>query len=78
MDTRRNMNATLHELGQTLGLDDSDIARAKRTTKSMMSMAIVAVIVMFIGRVVTTQLDASGLYYIGVSIKDFGWFSRFF
>jgi hypothetical protein len=27
---------------------------------------------------VTSQLDAVGLYYTGVSIKDFGLLSRFF
>jgi len=78
MDTRRKMNPMLHELGHTLGLNDTDITRAKQTTKSMLGMAIISAVVILIGRIVSSQLDATGLYYVGVSIRDFGFFSRFF
>ena len=74
----KKIGPKLHELGATLGLDDHDIARAKKTATTMLSLAILAGIVIFIGKFAITQLDAIGLYYTGVSIKDFGLFSRFF
>jgi len=68
----------LYELGKTLGMENNEIDKAKRTMKSMLSMFIMAGIVILIGKFITSQLDAVGLYYIGVSIKDFGMLSRFF
>jgi hypothetical protein len=78
MNTRKNINTKLQELGQTLNLNDSDITNAKRTARSMLGMAIAAAIIILIGKIAITQLDAVGLYYTGVSIKDFGLLSRFF
>lgn len=75
---KKHLNTTLQHMGQTLGLDDSDIANAKRTKISMLSIAIAAAIIILIGRIRTTQLDAVGQYYTGVCIKDFGLLSRFF
>ncbi|UCH71470.1 MAG: hypothetical protein JSW62_03470 [Thermoplasmatales archaeon] len=72
------INTKLQKLGQMLGLENSDIIRARNTVKNMLSVAIVAGILILISRFIVTQLDAVGLYYIGVSIKDFGFFSRFF
>jgi hypothetical protein len=79
MDTRKKrLNTKLQQMGQMLGLEDNEIDNAKRTAKSMLSIAIAAAIVILIGKIATTQLDAVGLYYTGVSIKDFGLLSRFF
>jgi hypothetical protein len=79
MNTRKkHLNATLHQMGHKLGLDDSDIASAKRTAVSMLGIAITTAVVIIIGKIATTQLDAVGQYYTGVCIKDFGLFSRFF
>jgi hypothetical protein len=75
---KKQLNTALHHMGQTLGLTDSDIASAKRTAGSLLGITIAAAIVILIGKIVTTQLDAVGLYYTGVSIKDFGLLSRFF
>lgn len=75
---KKHLNATLQRMGQTLGLDDSDIASAKRTARSMLGIAIAAAVVILIGKIATTQLDAVGQYYTGVCIKDFGLLSRFF
>jgi hypothetical protein len=75
---KKHLHTTLQHMGQTLGLTDIDIANAKRTTRSMLAIAIGAAIVILIGKITTTQLDAIGLYYTGVSIKDFGLLSRFF
>lgn len=79
MNTRRkHLDTTLQRMGQTLGLDDTDIASAKRTAISMLGIAIAAAVVIIIGKIATTQLDAVGQYYTGVCIKDFGLLSRFF
>jgi hypothetical protein len=73
-----HLTTRLQHMGQTLGLSDRDIANAKRTARSMLGITIAAAIVIIIGKIVTSQLDAIGLYYTGVSIKDFGLLSRFF
>jgi hypothetical protein len=79
MNTRKKtINTTLQELGHTLGLNDNDIINAKRTAKSILSIAIAASIIVIIGKITITQLDAIGNYYTGVSIRDFGLLSRFF
>jgi hypothetical protein len=75
---KKHIHTKLQQMGQMLGLNDSDINNAKRTAVSTLSVAIAASIVILIGKIVTSQLDAVGLYYTGVSIKDFGLFSRFF
>ncbi|MBN1280571.1 MAG: hypothetical protein JXA00_02880 [Candidatus Thermoplasmatota archaeon] len=74
----KHLQTKLHDLGHTLGLNDTDIANAKQTACSMLSVALAATLVIIIGKFATTQLDAVGLYYTGVSIKDFGLLSRFF
>ena len=75
---KKKINKKLKKLGQTIGLDESDIARAKINMRSVLSVAIASSFIMLIGMFVITQLDAIGLYYTGVSIKDFSLFSRFF
>ena len=75
---KKQLTTMLQKMGQTLEITDQDIAQATRTARSMLGVTIAAAIVLFIGKIVTTQLDAIGLYYIGVSISDFGLLSRFF
>lgn len=72
------VNVKLQELGTTLGLDQNDINKAKKTTRSILTMFIIAGILTLIGKIITSQLDAVGLYYVGVSIRDFGILTRFF
>ena len=74
----KKINTQLQALGTTLGLKQQDIIHAKKTMISMLSVTIVATIFIIIGKIAFTQLDPSGLYYTGVSISDFGLFSRFF
>ena len=74
---KKKINIKLQQLGQTLGLKDDEIASAKRTARNMLSMALAAAIVMLIGRIAAKQLDSIGMFYTGVSIKDFGLLSRF-
>ena len=72
------VNVKLQELGTTLGLNQNDINKAKKTTRSILTMFIIAGILTLIGKIITSQLDAVGLYYVGVSIRDFGILTRFF
>ena len=74
---KEKINAKLKKLGEMLDLEDSDITRAKITVKSILSVAILSAIVLIIGKFTVTQLDAIGLYYSGVSIRDFNLFSGF-
>ncbi len=78
MKRNPHLTTTLQHMGQTLGLSDRDIINAKRTARSMLGITIAAAVVIIIGKIVTSQLDAVGLYYTGVSIKDFGLLNRFF
>jgi hypothetical protein len=79
MNTKKqHLTTTLQQMGQTLGLTDNDITNAKRTARSMLGITLAAIVVIIIGKIITSQLDAVGLYYTGVSIKDFGLLSRFF
>jgi hypothetical protein len=75
---KQHFTTTLQQMGQTLGLTDNDITNAKRTARSMLGVTLAAIVVIIIGKIITSQLDAVGLYYTGVSIKDFGLLSRFF
>lgn len=75
---QKRINRKLQELGYSIGLNDSDINRAKNTFTSMLGIAIAAAVVIFIGRFTVTRLEALGLYYTAVSIKDFGLLNRFF
>jgi len=75
---KKEINTKLQKLGKTLGLEDSDIIRAKINIRSALCVAVLSAAVLAIGMVTVIQLDGIGLYYTGVSIRDFGLFSRFF
>lgn len=70
------IEAKLHEFGKIIGLEESEIESAKRTGKTIMSMCIIAGIFALIG-IFSSRLDAVGLWYVGVSIKDFSLLSNF-
>jgi len=70
-------NEKLVELGRKVGLEESDINYARKTIASMIGIFVVAVIFAFIGTY-SNQLDSIGLWYTGVSVKDFSLLSRFF
>ena len=65
-----NINTKLTKLGQTLGLNETDTLRAKRTTKNMVTLALFTGVFMLLGHLMMPGGPA-GLYYTGVSIKDF-------
>jgi len=64
------INTKLTNLGQTLGLDKTDILKARRTTRNIISMALLTGIFLLLGHIIMPGGPA-GLYYTGVSIKDF-------
>ncbi len=75
---KKKIDAKLKTLGQTLGLSEIDAIKAKRTAKNVVALAIFAGMFAILGSVMMPGGPA-GLYYTGVSIKDFrmlfgGWF----
>ena len=74
---RKKINSKLYELGTNVGLNKSEVDNAKKTLKTIVSICIIAGIFGLIGYF-SSRLDAVGLWYIGVSIKDFGILSNFF
>jgi hypothetical protein len=74
---KAKINAKLYELGTAIGLGESEIYRAKRTAKTIVSMGIMAVIFGLIG-FLSSRLDAVGLWYVAVSAKDFSFLNNFF
>ena len=67
----------LNEFGKTIGLDAKDIKYAKRSTKTLVSILIIAGIFTLIG-IFSSRFDPIGQWYTGVSIKDFFLYGRFF
>ncbi len=74
---RKEIKEKLYKLGKTVGLEASEIDYAKITIKSKIFTLIFAGIFSLIG-IFSSRLDAVGLWYIAVSIKDFGLLSSFF
>jgi len=66
----KKIDTKLTKLGQTLGLDKADTLRAKRTTKNIVTLALFTGAFMLLGHFMMPGGPA-GLYYTGVSIKDF-------
>ena len=77
MRDQSNINAKLYELGNKVGLEASEINSAKKTVFTVIGMCIVAGTFALVG-MYSSNLEAVGLLYTGVSIKDFSLFSRFF
>ena len=66
----KKKDTKLTKLGQTLGLDETDSLRAKRSIKNIVTMALFTGAFMLLGHFMMPGGPA-GLYYTGVSIKDF-------
>ena len=76
-----NRNSTkirekLYEFGKTIGLEENEIGQAKRMTKTVVYMCIMAGVFTLIG-IFSSRLLTVGAWYAGASIKDFFIFSRF-
>lgn len=67
---KEKINAKLIKLGESLELDSIDTIRAKRTIRNVIAMALFAGIFIVLGTFMMPGGPA-GLYYTGVSIKDF-------
>lgn len=74
---RKETKERLYKLGKIVGLEASEIDSAKVTIKSKIFTLIIVGIFSLIG-IFSSRLDAVGLWYIAVSIKDFGLLSSFF
>jgi len=71
MNTKKNqINTKLFELGKNLDLNENDVIKAKRTIKNIAALALFTGIIIVLGNFIMTGGPA-GLYYTGVSIKDF-------
>ena len=71
MNTKnQKINNKLRELGQTLGLDEVNTLRAKRTTKNIITMAFMTAVFVLLGNLMLPG-GPVGCYYTGASIKDF-------
>ena len=70
MKKRRELDAKLREFGNTLGLEETDVTRAKRTAKNVITMALLTAAFAVFGQIMMPG-GPSGLYYTGASIKDF-------
>jgi len=70
MKKRRELDAKLREFGHVLGLEETDVRLAKRTTKNVVAMALLTVAFAVFGQIMMPG-GPSGLYYTAISAKDF-------
>lgn len=70
MKNRKELDAKLREFGHTLGMEEVDVTRAKRTAKNVVAMALLTVALTVFGQIMMPG-GPSGMYYSGASIKDF-------
>jgi hypothetical protein len=70
MKNIKKINNTLKELGRTVGLSEIESLQAKRNTKNIIALAIVTGFFVLLGHILMPG-GPVGLYYTGVSIKDF-------
>lgn len=66
----KQMDVKLQQLGQTLGLSSIDVVQAKRTTKNVVTTAVLTAVFLLLGHLLMPG-GPVGLYYTGASIKDF-------
>ena len=71
MNTRtKKINVKLTQLGKNLGINQTEAVEAKRTIKNIATLALFTGAILLLGQFIMTGGPA-GLYYTGVSIKDF-------
>jgi hypothetical protein len=61
----------LEQLGQTLGLNATEVDRAKRSLRNIIALGIVTGVFLALGTILMPG-GPVGEYYTGASIKDFG------
>lgn len=70
MGKRKELDVKLREFGHTLGLEEADVIRAKRTTRNVIAVALLTAAFLVFGQIMMPG-GPSGMYYSGASIKDF-------
>jgi len=73
----QNIKKQLKALGPIVGLEEPDIELARKTTKTMLCMWFFICLFTLLG-LMSSRLEAVGLWYVGVSIQDFGLLGSFF
>jgi hypothetical protein len=74
---QEKVKTQLYRLGKTVGLEKSEVDRAKKTVMSKIPIGVIAAAFAFIG-FFSSRLEAIGLWYIVASFRDFGLFNNFF
>ena len=78
MTQKRKKAIMLKQLGQKLNLNDSDIAKAKITIGAMIGTFGIVVLVTVLRKILCSQLDPSGLWYLVPDEINSGMLGRFF
>ena len=65
---------TILKIGETLDITKTNIKALLKTKRYQLLSSAIAILVAFIAG----NNYFLGMHYIGVSIRDFGWFMRFF
>lgn len=67
---KKKVNIKLIQLGENLGINQTEAVKAKRTIINIATLALFTGAILLLGQFIMTGGPA-GLYYTGVSIKDF-------
>ena len=67
----------LYRLGKYVGLEKGEIDRAKKTVMNKIPLGVIVGVFTFIG-FFSSRLEATGLWYVAASFRDFGLFNNFF
>jgi hypothetical protein len=78
MTRKREKTIMLKQLGQKLNLNDSDIAMAKITIGAMVGTFAIIVFTTLIRKILCSQLDPSGLWYLITPEINSGLLDHFF
>ena len=75
---RKNINKKLEQLGRKLNMNSSDIAVAKITILTIFGTLTLSIFAVIIRRLLCSQLDPSGLWYLVPTEINSGFLGRFF
>ena len=73
---KAKIRSKIYNLGKNIGLEVNEIDKAKKTAKTVIAFCVIAGVFALMG-LFSSRLEAVGLWYVGVSIKDFGMLSNF-
>ena len=78
MTRKREKSIMLKQLGQRLNLNDSEISMAKITIGAMIGTFAILILTTLIRRILCSQLDPSGLWYLVTPEINSGFFGYLF